>query len=103
MSNNILGIYKITYLNNIFQFKNLIEHINYMEDIKVKEDEIYELEKKNKFKPTKESVAIKKYIKDTYGSHWFTNKSPLYYSIFTGVLELPINQGGNHLVKIIKL
>ena len=99
----ILGKYKITYSNGISQFKNLISHIDYLQDIRVVEDNIYELEKKNKFKETKESLELKRYLKDTYGEFWFTDESPLWSSRLNGIMKLPKSQGENHYVKLIKL
>jgi len=97
----ILGKYKITYSNGISQFKNLIYHRTYLNEIELAENEIYKIEKANKFKPTKESQALRKYLKITFGEY-FTDKSPLFKAISTGVLELPSQQGLNHNVKIIR-
>lgn len=99
----ILGKYKITYANGIFQFKNLISHNDYLNDIKVVEDKIYEIERKNKFKENKESSELKSYLKNTYGIHWFTDKSPLFYGIKDGNVKLLPQQGGIHKVKFEKL
>lgn len=98
----ILGKYKITYSNGISQVKNLIYHRTYLNTIKIAENEIYEIEKANKFKPTKESERLKDYIKFTFGEY-MTTKSPLFLAISTGVLRLPKSQGGNHYVKLEKL
>jgi len=97
----ILGKYKITYENGISQTKNLIYHRDYLNKIKIAENEIYEIEKANKFKPTEESKRLKAYIKTAFGEY-FTDESPLFKAISTGILELPSHQGLNHNVKIIR-
>ena len=92
--------YKITYPNGVSQLKNLIDHKTYLNIIKITENEIYEIERANKFKSTKESKRLKDYIKTTFGEY-FTTESPLFFAINTGVLKLLSNQGGNHNIKII--
>ena len=98
MAKKILGVYKITYGNGngIAQQKNLISHEDYLDIIIPQEKLIYELEKENNYRETKESKQIKNELKDLFGGLWFTDKSPLYYASVTGILSLPQTQGGNH-------
>ena len=82
---NTIAVYKITYSNGITQTKNLIEHHDYLNDIKPTEIQIDLLESKKKYK---DANYFKAQLKSKYGSFWFTNKSPLFDSISTGELEL---------------
>jgi hypothetical protein len=91
--------YKIIYKNGVTQVKNLIEHIDYETVIKPKLVEIYELEV---LKKDREASIIKKELKETFGENYFTDKSPLYYGIETGILSLLPQQGGDHSVNITK-
>jgi len=87
---------------NIVQHKRLIPHENYLNDIKPKYQEIYDLEvklslisekKKKKSQEAKEYQdrisVLKKYLKETYGESWFTDAGFLYNSIRTGVIRYP--------------
>lgn len=87
---------------NIIQYKNLISHENYLNDIKPKYQEIYDLEillSQMSEKKKKKSIEaknysdkikeIKGYIKETYGDFWFTDKSLLAEAIVTGVIRYP--------------
>ena len=96
MATQILGVYQITYENGISQTKNLISHDDYLNIIIPTQDFIYELERKNKFKETKESKQLKNGLKNSFGSLWFTDQSPLYYAMLTNILTLPPAQGGEH-------
>lgn len=97
----IIKKYKITYKYDtklkytVSQYKYLISYSDYINDIKPKLEEIYNLEclmnsvskNNNKYKEAKQRISeIKKHIHDTYGDYYFTDNSPLYKSIFTGVL-----------------
>lgn len=82
---DVIATYKITYQNGISQTKNLIEHDNYLNDIKPTEMQIDFLESKKKYK---DANYLKAQLKNRYGSFLFANKSPLFYPIITGVLEL---------------
>lgn len=68
-----------------------------MNDIKPTYDIIYELELKKKMKDV---FYHKKRLKEKYGSEWFTDKSPLFYAIESGFLDLPSVQGGKSLCKV---
>lgn len=96
MATKIIDIYEISYQNGITQRKNLISHDDYLEIIIPTNDVISELERRNKFRETKESAQLKRDLKDMFGSEWFTDKSPLYKAIQTGILSLPSAQGGEH-------
>lgn len=92
----ILDTFRIRYQNGIVQKKNLISHSEYLKTIKPAWDTIEILEKKNKGKETKESRNIKRYLKTTFGEHWFTDDSPLYKAIESNLLEC----NGEHIVFI---
>jgi len=96
----ILGRYKITYSNGIFQFKNLIAHDDYINIYKAYQDKIYELEKANKFKETNTTKQLKKELKTYFGSEWFTDGSPLFGAISTGKMFLNEWQGGEIKCKV---
>jgi hypothetical protein len=90
-------IYKIYYPTvGVTQFKRVISHDDYLNDIKPSYDEIDVLEtaKKDKEENKKKASLIKKRLKKTYGDSWFTDKSPYWYAINEGVLKLPEHQGG---------
>lgn len=83
----ILGVYRIEYVDyKIIQTKNLISHTDYIEDIKPSYIEIdfYEMKKETAYL----AKDIKRRLKDTYGDHFFTDKSPLFDSITTGMLSM---------------
>lgn len=111
--NKIIARYKITYPdyadgNGMSQYKNLIEYDDYIEDIKLKYNEIALLEaeqtkysKKNeKYKECDRKISeLKSYIKKNYGDEFFTNKGLLYNSKNNnGIMVLPEWQGGEHRV-----
>lgn len=79
-------IYTVTYLDyGITQKKLLIPH------------SIYEGYKNMPYDTKEEQSAAKSWLKNkTKGREWFTNKSPYYEAIKTGVL----NCNGKHRVKI---
>ena len=95
MATKILGVYQIIYPGNVRQVKNLISHDDYIKIYKAYQDEIYELEKANKFKESNTTKRMKKELKEFFGSEWFTDKSPIYYAITSGYLSMPKHQGGN--------
>ena len=82
----ILGSYRIIYDNNVVQTLDLIRHEDYTDIIKVKEAEIYNIQKENKWKDNDTSKQIKAKLNDMFGCNYFTNKSPLYDAYFTGFL-----------------
>jgi hypothetical protein len=87
--NMIIKTYRITYENDISQTKNLIKHSDFLNVIKPTEKLIYELERKNKFKPTAETKQLGKDLKNRFSDNWFTDGSPLFNAISSGVLETP--------------
>lgn len=96
---NTLGNYCIVYKNGFIQNKYLIDH-NYLPVIKKLQYYIDILEQKKKKRAVNK---IKSIMSDMFSNNWFTNKSPLYNSIKTGVLILPDQQGGKHNIKITKI
>lgn len=99
MKERILGTYKITYPKyKVTQFKDLISHDDYVNDIKVKEAEIAELEKNTPLSNTtkRKIKELKKYIIENYGDCWFTDGGLLYQSINNnGIMSMPSYQGGD--------
>lgn len=110
--------YKITYPdyadgNGTSQFKYLINHEDFVSDIKPKYIEIASLEaeqtkykkKNDKFKVLGNKISeIKSYIKGTYGDEFFTTESPLYLSQSNnGLMTLSEWQGGEMRVVLEKL
>lgn len=84
----IIAKYKIEYLNNGFvQYKNLISHTEYLDYIVPIISEITDIEQKyKKEKADKLIYSLKKKLKP-YGVY-FTDKSPLFKAIETGVLDM---------------
>lgn len=103
----ILSVYKIFYPEfNVSQVKNLISHNDYINDIKPKMAEIARLEAiAPKSKTNERKIAeFKKYIKDMFGSEYFTDNSPIWNSQFNnGKMILTPQQGGEIMVELIKL
>ena len=96
----VKGRYGITYENGIYQEKNLISHIDYEEIIKPQLRIADELEI---VKRKQEADRIKLTLVNMFGEHYFTDKSPLYEAITTGILSLPYIQGGSSKCSISKL
>jgi hypothetical protein len=96
-------LYRITYNNGLSQTKVLISHSDYESVIKPTELKIYEIERANGGKPTAATKSMKAELKAQFGEHWFTDKSPLYYAMLTGILELPKHQGGSQTCTISKI
>lgn len=94
----IIDRYKIQY-RGVTQYKNLISHELYLNDIKPNQAIAYEKELKLG-KGNKETLKIKNYLKEKYGSEWFTDKSPIFESENNGVLKLLL---GNYECGITKL
>lgn len=84
----VIGVYKIIFDNGAKQIKNLISHDDYLNIYKKYQDEIYELEKKNKFKETSTTKQLKKDLIDFFGIEWFTDKSPYFDAINTGNIKV---------------
>ncbi len=70
----ILGTYKIVYDNGVQQIKNLVSHEDWLS--------------------TKDRKDWKKVQLELFGEAWFTDQSPLFEAISTGVLDLLEQQGG---------
>ena len=88
--------YQITYKNGVVQEKNLISHSDFENIIKPTNDRIYDLirDKSNVEANSLEVKLLKAELKEKFGSEWFTDNSPLFEAITTGILELPESQGG---------
>ena len=102
----IIGRYQITYKNGVVQEKNLILHSDYKHIIIPKEDRFYELSKDKKSltqTEIEEMIQIKNDLFQMFGDEWFTDNSPIFKAINTGILSLPLSQGGDHQCEIIKL
>ena len=86
----------ITYDNNITQIYNIISHKVYEEVILPIEDEIFEIESKDskQFKKLQNRYNELKAKLKSFGK-FCTKDSPIYKTLNTQILELPINQGGN--------
>lgn len=96
--------YKIEYENGFVQYKNLIRHENYINEIIPLLDKINEIEQKYTRKKADALVKpIKAEIKQKYGEHWFTDRSPLFYAIKSCEMDLGPNAGGIHKVRLTKV
>lgn len=95
---NIIAKYRIEYPGRgIVQHKNLIRHEDYLNDIVPMLDKINEIEQKYTRKKADALIKpIKAEIKRKYGSHYFTDKSPLFHAIKSGEMKLGPNQGDIH-------
>ena len=60
----VIGRYKITYKNGMFQEKNLIKHSDYENIIKLYQDEIYDLQKEKK---ERDIYGLKQDLKIMFG------------------------------------
>ena len=104
MNSLILKVCKITYENGITQTKNLISHDTYINLIKPKLIEIADLEnelsKANKSKIKEIKFKIKELKNSITIKDYFTTESPLGKALHSGILKLPLQQGGNHKIKI---
>lgn len=102
MGTRIIKKYQIEYLNNGFtQVKTLVKREDWEEILKPTKHMISILESDNKGKETLESKQLKKVLKSLFEDYGicFPENSPLDKSIKTGILSLPITQGGDHPVK----
>lgn len=95
-----LGLYSITYQCGTRQAKHLVRHDKYVGVWLPTQDRIYDLERANKWKKTPESKALRAKLVQQFGHEWFTDESPLYGALITGVLSLPPHQGGDTVCKI---
>lgn len=103
----ILGTYKITYDGGVTQFKDLISQEDYDNILKPLKQSIQELEgikNTDKAFPAAQKTIKenKRQIFEMFGDNYFTSESPLFYAIETGILKLPIHQGGEHKCTLIK-
>lgn len=105
-----LGKYRIEYDRGIVQFKYLISHSDFINVIKPKQKELDILESVPKPGQHQLSKKVKeqlirdiKYDLSLYPKNYFTDASPLYGAYLTGILSLPISQGGNHKCIITKI
>lgn len=98
-----LGLYKIVYDNGVVQEKDLVLHDSHR-DIVVPSKMIIDTIKSKKVKTKEDEIEIRrlsKNIMDSVGDNYFTSESPLYKEIESGILELPLTQGGKTNCKII--
>lgn len=87
----IIDKYRITYENGISQFKNLISHDDYLNIVKSIQSKIGDLEIQD-YKKNKDKIqSLKNKQVSLFGEHWFTDESPLFLAIETGVLICPIS------------
>lgn len=96
----IIAVYQITYANGVTQTKNLIAQASFYDVIKPLSfiaDELDGLKRK------REAAIIKSHLKKMYGEHYFTNDSPIFRAINTGMLQLPEIQGGTHSCKVVRV
>ena len=99
----VKGLYQITYSNGLNQLKILISHDDYMNVIRPLEIEIdflkSTIKKKSKDKKELEKKQelhmLKLKRKSYFSGDYFTDKSPFYEAIETGILNLPKAQGGS--------
>ena len=91
MGNKILSYYNVTYKNGVTQKLGLISHNDYVGIIKPTNDKIYEFELLGDFLNVSK---LKKSMHEMFGDMWFTDKSPIYSALETGVMILPQSQGG---------
>ena len=104
-------MYKIVYENRITQIKKLISHQYYLEEyipLRIKIDEMEnkkppKSEKENLKLWEKELYVLQLEMKHKFPFQFFTDASPMYKAIETGILVLPKIQGGNHNVVITEI
>lgn len=98
-------MYRITYDNGLVQEKRLISHFEYktrivpdqfiihaLTSIKVKDANKMEAYKK-------QASAIKSALKKDYPEEYFTDQSPLFEAITTGVIDLSTHMGEKYKFK----
>ncbi len=85
-------MYNITYSNGVTQKKRLIPQSDYNNIIRPK---LIEAEKFFAKNDKAKGNALKAEIKAQFGDNYFTDESPLYEAIESGILSLPKIQGGN--------
>jgi len=89
-----LGKYKLSFYDSkIIQCKDLISHDDYVNIIKPYEIKIDELRKSKKRVHQEEADSLKRELKSYFGDNWFTDKSPLFYAIKSGVIRTNPWQG----------
>lgn len=105
-----LGRYQVTYNNGLTQELDLISHNDFIGIIKTNKDEIYDLinHPDNKNPKTKEyhlkiAAIMKRQLSEMFGDNYFTTESPIYKAIETGILSLPLLQGGDSFCTVIKI
>ncbi len=100
---------EIDYLNGVIQTKKVVPHDEYESIYKYNKTEILRLDKesekngisKDEKKLFKDEIKRLESVVSKFDSEpWCTDKSPIGLAIKTGVIELPLNQGGSHKVNI---
>lgn len=104
-----LGFYEITYYQGTRQVKELINREDYevYRQLSDKKSDISsKLKGKNKNKKDPKLVAelskVCTELKD-FSYSFFVIGSPIYNGIETGILSLPVSQGGDTKIKVIKI
>ncbi len=92
-------MYQITYDNGLTQEKRLISHLEYKTRIVPDQFIIHALtsikvkDRKEMERYKKQAKAIKGALKKDYPEEYFTDQSPLFEAITTGVLDLSDHMG----------
>jgi len=101
-------MYQITYENGITQQKRLISHFDYKTVIVPDQYIAYALEvrkdTKAQMKLNKARASeIKKALVQRFGEEWFTDESPMFKAIKTGILDFTpwMNKSYNRTVTIV--
>ena len=102
MGKRVIGRYRITFENGMFQEKSLISHEDYLKIIVPKNNEIYNLEIEDKKNNSKKISEIKSYLNSEFDENWFTDESPIFNAIKTHKLECGLS-GKSYYVSIEKI
>lgn len=106
MGTRVIDIYKIEYPDyNVIQFKGLISHDDFINDIKPTYNRIADIEKQQPLSKTSKAKIseLKRELKEKYGEHYMTDESPLWLSQFNdGIMDSLPWQGGKIKVKLTK-
>lgn len=97
----ILGTYRLEFFNSRSTcIKNLVSTKEFNENIKPQLEKIKYLE--NNFRHIEADILLNS-LNTKYGKSFFTEDSPVYKAIETGILDLPKIQGGKMLCLITKI
>ncbi len=102
MKNKVIATYKVVYQNGVTQHMNLISHEDYVNIVIPAKEKIDHLLTNKSglsdvdFKANQKiAKQMKSDLKEMFSDNFFTDKSPIYMAIETGVLSLPVHQGGD--------